>query len=189
MGLLWLSTVPLTSGLVAVMFGTQHMGTLFGIVFLSHQVGAFVGVWLGGAVFAATGGYDIVWWLSVGLGVLRRRPALADRRAAGARAWPRCRREARRGRGGALLLAAGAAGMAWRLELAEGRPARAPRTCRCSSAHCTASPVDSALDAVRPFADGQPSSSAPPRISSTTRLTSSLSGRSSVTGSTLAASR
>ena len=70
MGVLWLSTVPLTSGLVAVMFGTQHMGTLFGFVFLSHQVGAFVGVWLGGAVFAATGGYDIVWWLSIGLGLL-----------------------------------------------------------------------------------------------------------------------
>jgi MFS family permease len=68
-GLLWLSTVPLTSGLIAVMFGTRHLGLLFGIVFLSHQVGAFVGVWLGGAVYDATGAYDIMWWLSIALGM------------------------------------------------------------------------------------------------------------------------
>jgi predicted MFS family arabinose efflux permease len=66
-GLLWLSTVPLTSGLVALMFGTRHVGLLFGVVFLSHQVGAFVGVWLGGAVYEATGAYDLMWWLSVAL--------------------------------------------------------------------------------------------------------------------------
>ncbi len=68
-GLLWLSTVPLTSGLIAVMFGTRHLGVLFGIVFLSHQVGAFIGVWLGGAVYDATGGYDLMWWLSIMLGL------------------------------------------------------------------------------------------------------------------------
>ena len=67
-GLLWLSTVPLTSGLIAVMFGTRHLGLLFGVVFLSHQVGAFVGVWLGGAVYDATGAYDVMWWLSIALG-------------------------------------------------------------------------------------------------------------------------
>jgi MFS family permease len=67
-GLLWLSTVPLTSGLIALMFGTRHLGLLFGVVFLSHQVGAFVGAWLGGAVYEATGAYDLMWWLSVALG-------------------------------------------------------------------------------------------------------------------------
>ena len=67
MGLLWLSTVPLTSGLVAVMFGTRHVGMLFGFVFLSHQVGAFIGVWLGGAVYEATGTYDLMWWISIAL--------------------------------------------------------------------------------------------------------------------------
>ena len=67
MGLLWLSTVPLTSGLVTVMFGTRHVGMLFGFVFLSHQIGAFVGVWLGGAVYEATGAYEAMWWLSIAL--------------------------------------------------------------------------------------------------------------------------
>jgi MFS family permease len=70
MGVLWLSTVPLTSGLVAVMFGTRYLGTLFGFVFLSHQVGAFLGVWLGGAAYEQTGSYAPVWWASVFLGVL-----------------------------------------------------------------------------------------------------------------------
>jgi predicted MFS family arabinose efflux permease len=65
MGLLWLSTVPPTSGLVAVMFGTRYMATLFGIVFFSHQLGSFVGVWLGGWLYERTGSYDAVWWLSV----------------------------------------------------------------------------------------------------------------------------
>jgi MFS family permease len=68
-GLLWLSTVPLTSGLIAVMFGTRHLGLLFGVVFLSHQIGAFVGVWLGGAVYDASGAYDLMWWLSIALGM------------------------------------------------------------------------------------------------------------------------
>ncbi len=70
MGLLWLGTVPLTSGLVAQIFGPQYMGTLFGIVFFSHQVGAFLGAWLGGKLFDATGSYAVVWWIAVGLGVL-----------------------------------------------------------------------------------------------------------------------
>ena len=69
MGLLWLSTVPPTSGLVAVMFGVRNMAMLFGIVFFSHQVGAFVGVWLGGWLFDRTGSYDVVWWLAIALGL------------------------------------------------------------------------------------------------------------------------
>lgn len=67
MGLLWLSTVPLTSGLVATFFGTRYMATLFGFVFLSHQVGSFLGVYLGGVLFERTGSYDLVWWMCVGL--------------------------------------------------------------------------------------------------------------------------
>ena len=70
MGLLWLSTVPLTSGLVALMFGTRYVGTLFGFVFFSHQVGAFFGVYLGGALYERTGSYDLVWWMSVALGLV-----------------------------------------------------------------------------------------------------------------------
>ena len=68
-GLLWLSTVPPTSGLVAIMFGPKYMGTLMGIVFFSHQVGAFLGVWLGGRLYDQTGSYDVVWWVGVALGV------------------------------------------------------------------------------------------------------------------------
>ena len=60
-GLLWLSTVPLTSGLIAVMFGTRHIGMLFGVVFLSHQIGAFIGALLGGTIYEATGSYDAMW--------------------------------------------------------------------------------------------------------------------------------
>jgi predicted MFS family arabinose efflux permease len=69
MGLLWLSTVPLTSGLVALMFGLRYMATLFGFVFFSHQVGSFIGVWLGGYLYERTGSYDVVWWLGVALGI------------------------------------------------------------------------------------------------------------------------
>jgi MFS family permease len=69
MGILWLSTVPLTSALVGLMFGTRFMATLFGFVFFSHQVGAFIGVWLGGYLYERTGSYDIVWWLGVALGI------------------------------------------------------------------------------------------------------------------------
>ena len=68
-GLLWLSTVPPTSGLVALMFGTRWLTMLFGFAFFSHQVGGFLGVWLGGVVFESTGSYDLVWWLSVFFGV------------------------------------------------------------------------------------------------------------------------
>jgi MFS family permease len=87
LGLLWLSTVPPTSALIAVMYGTRHLGMLFGVVFLSHQIGAFAGVWLGGAIYEGTGSYDAMWWLSIALGLAaaavhlpiseRRAPALA----------------------------------------------------------------------------------------------------------------
>jgi MFS family permease len=69
-GLLWLSTVPPTTGLVAVMFGTRWLAMLFGVAFFSHQVGGFLGVWLGGVLFERTGSYDIVWWLGVLFGVI-----------------------------------------------------------------------------------------------------------------------
>ncbi len=70
LGLLWLSTVPPTSGLVAVMFGTRWLAMLFGFAFFSHQVGGFLGVWLGGVLFERSGSYDAVWWLSILLGLL-----------------------------------------------------------------------------------------------------------------------
>ena len=70
MGLLWLSTVPPTNALVAVMFGTRHLGMLCGIVFFSHQIGSFLGVWLGGYLYDRLGSYDPVWWLGVALGLL-----------------------------------------------------------------------------------------------------------------------
>jgi MFS family permease len=69
MGLLWLSTVPLTSGLVAQIFGPRYVSTLFGIVFFNHQIGSFLGVWLGGYLYDTTGSYDGVWWAGVVLGV------------------------------------------------------------------------------------------------------------------------
>jgi predicted MFS family arabinose efflux permease len=65
MGLLWLSTVPPTSGLVALMFGTRYMAMLYGFVFFSHQVGGFLGAWLGGVMYERTGSYEIMWWLSI----------------------------------------------------------------------------------------------------------------------------
>jgi MFS family permease len=70
LGLLWLSTVPPTSGLVAVMFGTRWLAMLFGFAFFSHQVGGFLGVWLGGVLFERTGSYDAVWWLAILFGLL-----------------------------------------------------------------------------------------------------------------------
>jgi predicted MFS family arabinose efflux permease len=69
MGLLWLSTVPPTNAIVAQIFGVQYMGMLGGMVFLSHQVGSFLGAWLGGRLFDATGSYAVVWWLAVALGL------------------------------------------------------------------------------------------------------------------------
>jgi predicted MFS family arabinose efflux permease len=70
MGLLWLSTVPPTNAVVAQIFGVQYMSMLGGIVFLNHQLGSFLGAWLGGKLYESTGSYDIVWWISVGLGVV-----------------------------------------------------------------------------------------------------------------------
>jgi len=66
-GFLWLGTVPLTSGLVVSIFGLRYMGTLFGIVFLSHQAGAFFGAWSGGYLYDLTGSYDSVWLIAIGL--------------------------------------------------------------------------------------------------------------------------
>ncbi|WP_298259503.1 MFS transporter [uncultured Litoreibacter sp.] len=68
MGSLWLATVPLTSGLVAHIYGLRYMGTLYGIVFFSHQLGSFLGVWLGGKLYDVTGDYTFVWWIGVGVG-------------------------------------------------------------------------------------------------------------------------
>lgn len=85
MGLLWLSTVPPTSGLVAVMFGTRHLATLFGLVFFCHQLGSFLGVWLGAVLLALTGDYSAAWWLSIALGV-----------AAGILHWPIVEQRAQR---------------------------------------------------------------------------------------------
>jgi MFS family permease len=70
MGLMWLSTVPPTNGLIVVMFGTRWLAMLSGVTFFSHQVGGFLGVWLGGIVFERTGSYDPVWWLAILFGVL-----------------------------------------------------------------------------------------------------------------------
>lgn len=68
MGSLWLATVPLTSGLVAHIYGLRYMGTLYGIIFLSHQIGSFVGVWLGGRLYDVSGDYTLVWWIGVAVG-------------------------------------------------------------------------------------------------------------------------
>jgi predicted MFS family arabinose efflux permease len=86
MGFLWLSTVPPTNAVVAQIFGVQYMSMLGGFVFLSHQVGSFLGVWLGGRLYDATGSYDIVWWLAVGLGVMAALVNLPVREGAIARA-------------------------------------------------------------------------------------------------------
>jgi len=68
-GFLWLSTVPPTSSLVMLMFGTRYMAMLYGFAFFSHQLGGFLGVWLGGVLYEALGSYNPVWWLSVALGL------------------------------------------------------------------------------------------------------------------------
>ena len=70
MGFLWLSTVAPTNGIIVVMFGTRWLATLSGFAFFSHQVGGFLGVWLGGIVFERSGSYDAVWWLAILFGVL-----------------------------------------------------------------------------------------------------------------------
>jgi predicted MFS family arabinose efflux permease len=69
LGLLWLSTVPPTNGIVAQVFGVRYLATLSGVTFFSHQIGSFLGAWLGGRLFDTTGSYDIVWWLAIALGV------------------------------------------------------------------------------------------------------------------------
>jgi predicted MFS family arabinose efflux permease len=66
MGALWLATVPLTSGLIAHLYGVRYMGTLYGLVFFSHQVGSFMGVWLGGRMYDIYGDYTAVWWVGIG---------------------------------------------------------------------------------------------------------------------------
>jgi len=68
MGSLWLATIPLTSALVAHIYGLRYMGTLYGIVFFSHQLGAFVGVWLGGRMYDIYGDYTAVWWVGIAVG-------------------------------------------------------------------------------------------------------------------------
>ena len=68
-GFLWLGTVPLTNGVVAQVFGLKYLSTLAGIVFMSHQIGSFIGAWLGGWVYDATGSYDTVWIASIALGL------------------------------------------------------------------------------------------------------------------------
>ena len=68
MGGLWLATVPLTSGVIGYIYGMQYMGTLYGIVFLSHQIGSFVGIWLGGSLYDMFGNYNLVWWVGIGVG-------------------------------------------------------------------------------------------------------------------------
>lgn len=70
MGFIWLSTVPLTNGIIAGIFGVKHMSMLAGVVFFSHQIGSFLGVWLGGYLFALQGNYNVVWAIAIGLGVL-----------------------------------------------------------------------------------------------------------------------
>ena len=69
MGLLWLSTVPITTATVAQIFGVAHLSMLGGFVFFSHQIGSFMGVWLGGYMYDKTGSYDIVWYIAIALGV------------------------------------------------------------------------------------------------------------------------
>ena len=70
MGILWLATIPLTSGIVSQVFGARYLGTLFGFVFLGHQIGSFLGVWMGGLLFDTTQSYEVVWWICVALGII-----------------------------------------------------------------------------------------------------------------------
>ena len=88
MGLLWLSTVPLTNAAVAQIFGVAHLSMLSGFVFFSHQIGSFLGVWLGGLLYDRTGSYDIVWYISIALGVLAALINLPVREAPISRAVP-----------------------------------------------------------------------------------------------------
>ena len=91
MGLMWLSTVPPTNGIIVVMFGTRWLAMLSGVTFFSHQVGGFLGVWLGGIVFDRTGSYDLVWWLAILFGVLSALINLPIVEKPVAPGWRRCR--------------------------------------------------------------------------------------------------
>jgi predicted MFS family arabinose efflux permease len=88
MGFLWLSTVPPTNAVIAQIFGVQYMSMLGGFVFLSHQIGSFLGVWLGGKLYDTTGSYDVVWWIAVGLGIFAAIVNLPVREAAIVRRAP-----------------------------------------------------------------------------------------------------
>jgi predicted MFS family arabinose efflux permease len=88
MGFLWLSTVPPTNAVIAQIFGVQYMSMLGGFVFLSHQVGSFLGVWLGGRLYDTTGSYDVVWWIAVALGIFAALVNLPVREAAIVRQAP-----------------------------------------------------------------------------------------------------
>lgn len=88
MGVLWLSTVPPTNAVVAQIFGVKHFSMLGGFVFLSHQIGSFLGVWLGGKLYDSTGSYDVVWWLAVALGVMAALLNLPVRETAIERGFP-----------------------------------------------------------------------------------------------------
>jgi predicted MFS family arabinose efflux permease len=70
LGLLWLSTVPPTNGIVAQIFGVRYLAMLSGVTFFSHQIGSFLGAWLGGKLYDTTGSYDVIWWTSIALGVV-----------------------------------------------------------------------------------------------------------------------
>lgn len=82
MGFLWLSTVPLTNATIAQIFGVQHLSMLGGFVFFSHQIGSFMGVWLGGYLYDMNGNYDMVWYLSIALGIFAALVNLPVREAA-----------------------------------------------------------------------------------------------------------
>jgi predicted MFS family arabinose efflux permease len=87
-GVLWLSTVPPTNAVVAQIFGVRYLSMLGGFVFFSHQIGSFLGVWLGGKLYDATGSYDIVWWIAIALGVFAALANLPVKEAAITRAAP-----------------------------------------------------------------------------------------------------
>ncbi|MDQ0144042.1 MFS transporter [Cupriavidus necator] len=88
MGFLWLSTVPLTNGIIAQVFGVKYLSMLSGVVFFSHQIGSFLGAWLGGYLYDRTGGYNTVWLIAIGLGVLAALVNLPIREQALVRAQP-----------------------------------------------------------------------------------------------------
>ena len=88
MGLLWLSTVPPTNAMIAQIFGVAHLSMLGGFVFFSHQIGSFLGVWLGGKLYDTSGSYDVVWWIAVALGIFAAIANLPVKESAIVRATP-----------------------------------------------------------------------------------------------------